>query len=77
MISPTWVRTKLMDADVAQIARRSGGEVDAHLRSIAAQNPQKRIIEPEETAAIAVFLCSDGARGINTDNIVLSGGAVW
>lgn len=79
MVSPTWVETDLMRRDVAQIAEREGRgrspeELIAEIRD---QNPQKRLIEPEEVAALTAFLCSDAARGITMENIQVTGGAVW
>ena len=78
-ISPTWVKTGLMKADVAQLARAENGGRDAAAveSAIAAENPQGRMLEPEETAAIVLFLCGEGARGVNAENITMSGGALW
>jgi 3-hydroxybutyrate dehydrogenase len=79
MISPTWVETELMRRNVAQVAEREGkGEslVSAMAR-IAAQNPQQRIIQPDEVAGLAAFLCSETAKGITAVNIQITGGALW
>jgi NAD(P)-dependent dehydrogenase (short-subunit alcohol dehydrogenase family) len=79
MISPTWVETELMDRNLAQVAAREGkGRSVADLKAeIAAGNPQRRIIQPEEIAGLAAFLCSDAASGITMENIQVSGGALW
>ncbi len=79
MISPTWVETELMHRNVAQVAARDPGgrSVEEIWRGIVEQNPQKRIIQPDEIAAMAVFLCSDGARGVTGENIQITGGALW
>ena len=79
MISPTWVETELMHRNVAQVvAKESKGKtVTQAMADIADQNPQKRIIQPGEVAALAVFLCSDDARGITAENIQITGGALW
>ena len=79
MISPTWVETELMHRNVAQVVEREGRgrSVDEALAEIAAGNPQGRIIQPSEIAALAVFLCSDGARGLTMENIQITGGALW
>ena len=39
--------------------------------------PQQRIIQSEEVAALAVFLCGEAARGITMENIQVTGGALW
>jgi 3-hydroxybutyrate dehydrogenase len=79
MISPTWVETELMRRNVAQVVAREGKgrSLDQAMAEIAAQNPQQRIIQPQEIAALAVFLCGDLARGITMENIQVTGGALW
>jgi NAD(P)-dependent dehydrogenase (short-subunit alcohol dehydrogenase family) len=78
-ISPTWVETELMRRNVEQIVTREGKgrSLDQAMADIAAQNPQQRIIQPDEVAALAVFLCRDEARGITMENIQITGGALW
>jgi 3-hydroxybutyrate dehydrogenase len=78
-ISPTWVETELMHRNVAQLVVREGkGRTAAQaMAEIAGQNPQHRIIQPKEIAALAVFLCSDEARGITMENIQVTGGSLW
>jgi NAD(P)-dependent dehydrogenase (short-subunit alcohol dehydrogenase family) len=78
-ISPTWVETELMHRNVAQLVAREGkGRTAAQaMGEIAAQNPQRRIIQPSEVAALAVFLCGDEARGITMENIQITGGSLW
>ena len=41
------------------------------------RNLQKRILEPEEIAALAVYLASDDARGITGQAINICGGMVF
>jgi 3-hydroxybutyrate dehydrogenase len=79
LISPTWVETELMRRNVAQVAEREGmGEsLESAMARIAAQNPQQRIIQPDEVAGLAVFLCSEAAKGITGENIQITGGALW
>ena len=78
-ISPTWVETELMHRNVAQLVAREGkGRTAAEaMAEIAAKNPQGRIIQPGEIAALAVFLCSDDARGVTMENIQITGGSLW
>ena len=79
MISPSWVETELMRRNVAQVVAREGkGRTLAQaMAEIARQNPQRRIIQPQEIAALACFLCSDAAQGITMENIQITGGALW
>ncbi|PII39133.1 3-oxoacyl-ACP reductase [Sinorhizobium meliloti CCBAU 01290] len=79
MISPTWVETELMRRNVQQVVEREGRgrTMEEAMSDIAAQNPQNRIIQPDEIAALAAFLCGEGARGITMENIQVTGGALW
>ena len=79
MISPTWVDTEMMDRNLAEVVAREGlGRTVAQAKAkIAAQNPQGRIIDATEIAGLAVFLCTDAARGITMENIQVTGGVLW
>ena len=79
MISPTWVETELMRRNVAQVIAREGKgrTLEDAMADIAAQNPQQRIVQPGEIAALAAFLCRDEAKGITGENIQITGGALW
>lgn len=79
MVSPTWVDTPLMEADLRQIVEREGkGRTPAEARAaIAAENPQGRIIAPEEVAALVVFLVGEQTAGITMEEIKITGGALW
>jgi len=54
-----------------------GRDVEENLRLIAEGYPQKRLIEAEEIAAMALFLCREEARGLTGEAITISGGALW
>lgn len=79
MVSPTWVDTPMMQSDLAEVVAREGrGRSVAEARAeIAAQNPQGRIIQPEEIAAVIAFLIGDAAKGITMEEIKVTGGALW
>lgn len=79
MISPTWVETELMRRNTAQVAASEGKGRTAEdvMDEFRRANPQGRMMQPEEIAALAVFLCSDAARGITMENIRVTGGALW
>lgn len=79
MISPTWVETELMRRNVAQVVEREGKGRSAEdlMDEFRKANPQGRMMQPQEIAALAVFLCSETARGITMENIQITGGALW
>lgn len=79
MISPTWVETDMLHTNTAEIAAREGaGRASADIvTEIVANHPQKRMIQPDEVAAVALFLCRNEAFGLSMDNIKVTGGALW
>jgi 3-hydroxybutyrate dehydrogenase len=79
MVSPTWVETELMRRNVEQVVVREGRgrTLQQAMADIAAQNPQNRIIQPDEVAALVAFLCGERAKGITMENIQITGGALW
>ena len=75
-ICPGYVATELTWASARNIQERTGRTYDEAVRSLAAYSPQKRLIEPEEVAAVAVLLASDEARGVTAQAWNVDGGAV-
>lgn len=77
-ICPGWVETDFGRDWISDIAEKQmnmkGEELIAQEAS---NNPQKRLIKPQEIGAVAAFLCSDGAYGINGQDITVSGGSLW
>src|SRR5690606_9179857 len=59
MVSPTWVETELMRRNVEQVVAREGNgrSLAEAMAEIAGQNPQQRIIQPDEIAGTVAFLC--------------------
>jgi NAD(P)-dependent dehydrogenase (short-subunit alcohol dehydrogenase family) len=56
---------------IVRFTGRSAAEARATLEGM---NPQRRLIEPDEIAALAVFLASHEARGINGQTLSVDGG---
>ena len=71
-LCPGWTNTSLVDWDA--IAARSGVTVDAARARAEAENAQGRVLEPDEVAAMAVFLASDDGRGITGQVLGVDGG---
>jgi 3-hydroxybutyrate dehydrogenase len=75
-ICPGYVATELTWAAARNIEARTGRGFDEAVQSLAAFSPQKRLIEPEEVAALAVLLASEDARGVTGQAWNVDGGAV-
>jgi NAD(P)-dependent dehydrogenase (short-subunit alcohol dehydrogenase family) len=75
-VCPGYVDTEMTDRSAAFISvRTSRDEKDAR-KILEGFSPQKRLMTAEEVASLATYLCSEAARGINGQGIVLDGGAV-
>ena len=74
-ISPGWVNTSFGRLWMSQMT--DGQDAEAYREEVRRTNPQQRIIDPEEIAALAVFLCQDAAFGITMQDLVLSAGSLW
>jgi NAD(P)-dependent dehydrogenase (short-subunit alcohol dehydrogenase family) len=75
-ICPGFAHTPMADKTLERISRENGIDRNEALASLVSSVPQKRLIEPEEIAALALFLASDMAKGITGEAIILSGGLV-
>jgi len=74
-ICPGYVRTPLVEGQIDAQAKAHGLPRERVLRDvILAVQPTKRLIEPGEIAALAVFLCGDMARSITGAAIAIDGG---
>jgi len=69
-ICPAYVRTPLVDKQIADQAKSNGISVDDVIQKIMLQPAAiKRLLEPSEVAGVAMFLCSDVASGITGGTI--------
>jgi NAD(P)-dependent dehydrogenase (short-subunit alcohol dehydrogenase family) len=75
-VCPGYVNTPMTDDNVANIVARTGMPETEARKALERLNPQNRMIEPEEVAAVVVMLASDVAQGINGQAINIDGGAV-
>lgn len=75
-ICPGYVDTPMTQASVANIVARTGMAEAQARESLEKTSPQQRLIEPEEVAAVALFLAGDSSRGITGQAINVDGGAI-
>jgi 3-hydroxybutyrate dehydrogenase len=75
-ICPAYVRTPLVESQIADQARTHGISEDEVIEKIMLTEPAiKRLIEPEEVAEVAAFLCAPEASFINGASLTMDGGA--
>ena len=74
-ICPSYVRTPLVDNQIAAQAKTHGiSEDEVVTKIMLAKSSIKKLLEPSTIADIAKFLCSDAASGITGSSLVVDGG---
>lgn len=73
-VCPGFTDTDLVARSVASIVGKTGRSEDEARAALAASNPQGRLITPDEVAQTIVWLCGDGASGINGTAVPVAGG---
>lgn len=77
-ISPGWVQTDFQKKWMQHIAEADGDHSsEEYFEKSVAENPQKRIIQPEEVGALAAYLCREEAFGITGQDLTVSAGSLW
>jgi 3-hydroxybutyrate dehydrogenase len=75
-LCPGYLATEMTDRTIANIVASTGrSEADAK-QAVLRSNPQRRLIEPSEVTAAALWLCGPGSESINGQAIAIAGGEV-
>lgn len=79
MVSPTWVDTPMMRRSMARQVESDDTltSVEEAMQRVANENPQQRVVQSDEIAALVRYLCSEDAKGLTMENIQVTGGAQW
>lgn len=75
-LCPGYTETDMAASAIANVRAKKGVSEDEARAMLAAKNPQKRLIQPEEVASATAWLCGPGAESINGQSIVIAGGEV-
>ena len=74
-IAPSYVRTPLVEKQIADQARTNGIPEDEVLEKIMlANSPIKRLVEPDEVGSLAVWLASDNSGMVTGATYAMDGG---
>jgi NAD(P)-dependent dehydrogenase (short-subunit alcohol dehydrogenase family) len=73
-VCPGFTDTTITDDAVRNIVGKTGQSREEARRALAAFSPQKRLMTPEEVAALVAYLVGANARGINGQALPIDGG---
>ena len=76
-ICPGFTETDMLATSIDRIVATTGRSVEEARASLAATNPQRRFVQPEEIAAAVLWLASDAAASVTGQAISISGGETW
>jgi NAD(P)-dependent dehydrogenase (short-subunit alcohol dehydrogenase family) len=72
-VCPTYVRSPMTDATIANIERRTGRDGE---QALVAMTALRRLVEPEEVAFAVKFFAAPEAGAINGQSLIIDGGDV-
>jgi 3-hydroxybutyrate dehydrogenase len=73
-LCPGYLDTEMTERTIANIMSTTGRSHDEALKALTRVNPQRRLIEPAEVTAAALWLCGPDSDGINGQAIAIAGG---
>lgn len=75
-ICPGFADTELVQRSLDKVVEKTGMGRDAALAQFVRDNPQKRLVQPAEVAAAALWLCDPLSGSVNGQSIAIAGGEV-
>ena len=75
-LCPGFLDTEMTDRSVANIVEKTGMSSEDARSRLASTNPQKRLIQPAEVTAAALWMCAPGSEGMNGQAVPIAGGEV-
>lgn len=73
-VCPGFADTELVQRSLDNVVEKTGMSRDDALAQFVKDNPQKRLIRPEEVAAAVLWLCDPLAGSVNGQSIAIAGG---
>lgn len=75
-VCPGYTQTEMFDESVARIVAKTGRTAEAVREQLAARNPQKKLVQPQDVANAVAWLCLPGSESITGQAIAVAGGEV-
>ena len=75
-LCPGFLDTEMTQRSIANIEEKTGLDAAKAKAALTKNNPQNRLIRPDEVSSAALWLCGPGSDGINGQAISITGGEV-
>jgi NAD(P)-dependent dehydrogenase (short-subunit alcohol dehydrogenase family) len=75
-VCPGFTDTDMLKETVANIVAKTGRTSEQTRTELAARNPQRRLVQPDEVANAVAWLCLPGSEAITGQAIAVAGGEV-
>ena len=75
-VCPGYTETDMVDNAIANIVSKTGRSEQQARAELAAGNPQKRLVQPQQVAGTVAWLCLPGSDAITGQAIAVAGGEV-
>ena len=76
-VSPTWVETPMMDSAALRYSKENGTSQNKAKDDLKKTNPQNRLVQPSEIAALIAFACGGECPALTNEDIQINAGALW
>ncbi len=76
-LCPGYTQTPMLEGTITNLREKTGRSREQVLDALLSANPQKKLIQPEEIAQAALWLCGPNSATITSQSIALSGGETW
>jgi len=76
-VSPTWVETPMMNNAAIRHSKENDTTPDKAKEDLKKTNPQNRLVQPSEIAALIAFACGENCPALTNEDIQINAGALW
>ncbi|MFZ2100796.1 MAG: SDR family NAD(P)-dependent oxidoreductase [Oricola sp.] len=73
-ICPGYIATEMTERTIVNIMAKTGRSREEAVAAVTATTPQRRLIQPAEVTAAALYLCAPGSEGVNGHALAITGG---
>ena len=73
-VCPGYADTDMATASIDNVAAKTGKSREDALAAMIKDNPQGRLIAPDEVAAAVLYLCGSGSDAVTGQSLMINGG---